>query len=136
MTTTTTAPITLADVRKADQRTIGAPCPATLTPVDPGHGLPPVYLVSIDPSTACFYGRTVPAEVTIGGITRGSRGWTVVAYRDREAFMRGEGEAFYVPVEARNREQAVRMVLRYWKGAASPLGWGVAGLGAAEWRRV
>lgn len=88
--------------------------PATLTPTDPGHDLPPVYLITVDAETARHYGCSRMAGQIIGGITRTSRGWASVAYRDRDAWLAGADEGHFIPVDAKNRAQAVRMLLFFW----------------------
>ncbi|GIH95304.1 hypothetical protein ACFFMN_23370 [Planobispora siamensis] len=88
--------------------------PATLSPIDPGHGLPTVYLVTVPEITARFYGCRRMADRVIGGITRVRNGWAVVAYRDREGFLFRGGVGYYLPIDATSRAQAVRMLLTYW----------------------
>lgn len=87
---------------------------ATLTPVNPGHGLPSVYLVTLNEEATTHYCPTMPAGTVLGGLTRVRSGWCVVAYTDRAEFLNGHGRGGWLPIDARNRAHGVRMLTTWW----------------------
>lgn len=113
------------DIREARTRSVvidkphqswDVPAKAVLTPLDPGHGLPPVFLVTLDEVAADRYKPGLDAGQVLGGITRTSNGkWAVVAYRDRQEWLNGGTTAGFMPIDADNQAHAVRMLIKWWR---------------------
>lgn len=138
-TTSESAAITLPNVAQAHHQVT---MPATLTPVvDDKQGVT-VYLVSLPRETAEYFGVKADGEylvdTTIGGLvkTRGGR-WGATAYRDREAFLTDPSSySEYIPVDAANRAQAVRMLANTWFARNRSATVETTTFSAADYRRM